>query len=75
MAFTQLDLDNVNAAIASGELRVRNSHGSEVIYRSIDELLRARATIEADLAAAASTAAGPVRRGSYHVNFSTGRGF
>ncbi|MGB3068450.1 MAG: hypothetical protein WBC18_07880 [Ottowia sp.] len=76
MAFTQTDLDNVNAAIASGELRVRSSNGSEVSYRSIEELLKARAMIEADLAANVGSGTGGVaRRGSYRVNFTTGRGF
>lgn len=71
MAFTKTDLDNVNAAIASGELRVRSSTGSEVIYRSMDDLLKARAAIEADLAAAA---AGSSRRSNFRFTFGTSRG-
>jgi hypothetical protein len=49
--FTQSDLDAINAAIASGELTVRSSDGKQVTYRSMDELLKARQTIEGDLAA------------------------
>lgn len=73
MAFTQTDLDNINTAIASGELSVRGANGSMVTYRSVDELLKARAQVEADLAAGANTSGG-VRRGSFRVNFTTHRG-
>ena len=73
MAFTQTDLDNVNTAIGFGELRVE-VEGRTVHYRSIDELLKARAIIQSDLAAVANTAASVTRRGSYRVNFSTYRG-
>ena len=72
MAFTQTDLDNINSAIATGELTVRSSHGSMVTYRSMDELLKARGTIQAELHAAAS--AGDARRTSYRFTFTTARG-
>jgi hypothetical protein len=50
MAFTQTDLDAVNAAISSGELEVR--HGQKMItYRSADELLALKTEIERSLAA------------------------
>lgn len=51
MAFTPSDLAAVDAAIASGELIVRHADGRMVTYRSIDELTKAKATIEAGLAA------------------------
>lgn len=51
MAFTQQDLDAVNTAIASGALTVKMG-GREVTYRSLDELLKARATITSEIAAA-----------------------
>jgi hypothetical protein len=70
MAFTSTDLDAVNAAIASGELTVRHN-GREVTYRSVDELLKAKRTIEADLAAAET---GGRAGGSYRFTFQTGRG-
>ena len=50
MAFTQSDLDLVNAAIARGEMMVV-FRDRTVQYRSVTELLRARAAIIADLAA------------------------
>lgn len=55
MALTQTDLDAINTAIASGELTVRTSNGSQVTYRSMDELVKARELAKADIAASAST--------------------
>ena len=52
MAFTPQDLAAVDAAIASGELSVRAADGRTVTYRSMDELLKARALMVADMAAA-----------------------
>lgn len=74
MAFTQTDLDAVNAAVASGELKIEVA-GRMVQYRSMDELITARDLITADLASAATASASSVRRGSYAVRFSTARGF
>lgn len=51
MSFTSADLASVNAAIASGELTV-SVQGRTVTYRSIDDLIKARAVIESGLAAA-----------------------
>lgn len=51
MAFTTADLDALDRAISSGELRVR-LNDREVTYRSTDELLDARAYIAAQLATA-----------------------
>lgn len=48
MAFTQTDLDNINAAIASGELRVR-LQDKEVEYRTLSDMLKVRAVIENEL--------------------------
>ena len=74
MAFTQTDLDAINTAIATGELSVEVA-GRRVIYRSIDDLLKARTLIAADLGSAAgASAAAPVRRGAYRVTFATHRG-
>lgn len=70
MAFTTTDLDAVNAAIASGELTVKHN-GREVTYRSITELLKAKETIEQDIAAAQN---GGRTGGSYRFTFQTGRG-
>ena len=71
MAFTTTDLDNVNSAIATGELKVE-VNGRAVIYRSIDDLIKARTIIASDLAA--SSAGVGTRRGSFRVTFSTHRG-
>ena len=72
MAFTQTDLDNINAAIAFGELSVE-VNGRKVVYRSIDDLIKARAIVTADLGSAAASATAP-RRGSFRVTFATHRG-
>lgn len=52
MAWTQDDLDGIEAAIASGARRVRfQTH--EVEYQSINEMLRVRDVIKAELDASA----------------------
>lgn len=55
MAFTTTDLAAVDAAIASGELTIRATDGRTVTYRSMDELLKARAVMQADMAASGGT--------------------
>lgn len=55
MAWTQLQLDAIEAAIASGELTVRFGDRT-VTYRSMEELLQARAVIKEALATDAGTA-------------------
>lgn len=72
MAFTQTDLDAINAAIATGELTVE-MEGRRVTYRSMADLERARSIIQADLGAAGQAAAG-ARRGALRVTFTTHRG-
>lgn len=72
MAFTQTDLDNINAAVATGELSVE-VNGRKVVYRNMDDLIKARNIIQAELAGAAAGATTP-RRGSYQVRFTTARG-
>lgn len=49
MAFSQGDLDTVNAAISSSVLEVRYPDGSVVRYQDLASLLRAKAQIEAEL--------------------------
>lgn len=73
MAYTQTDLDNVKAAIASGEQSVEVG-GRKVVYRSVEELRKARDDIAAELAGAATSTSSSVRRGSFAVRFSTARG-
>jgi hypothetical protein len=54
MALTNADLDTIEAAIATSELRVRFSDGREVTYRSIDDLFKARDFIKGVLTGASS---------------------
>jgi len=70
MALTQTDLATIDAAIATGELEVE-FNGRRVKYRSIAELMAARAHVASVLAAESSTP----RRAAYRVNFSTSRGY
>ena len=61
MAHTQADLDAIKAAIASGEQSVEVG-GRKVVYRSVDELRKARDDIAAELASAAvSSTSGKVK--------------
>lgn len=53
MAFTTADLDALDRAISSGELRVR-LNDREVTYRSTEELLSARVYISTQLATAST---------------------
>lgn len=73
MAHTQADLDAIKAAIASGEQSVEVA-GRKVVYRTIDDLRKARDDIAAELASVANTSQS-VRRGSYQVRFGTARGY
>lgn len=50
MAFTTSDLDQLDQALASGELSVRFADGRQVVYRSVAELKAARRLIAAELA-------------------------
>lgn len=51
MAWTSADLDAIKAAMAKGERTVSFADRS-VTYRSVEELLRVKAEIEAELTAA-----------------------
>ena len=74
MAHTQTDLDNIKAAIASGEQSVEVA-GRKVVYRSVDDLRKARDDISTELANNAIVSTSSVRRGSYQVRFATARGY
>ncbi|RKZ79840.1 MAG: hypothetical protein DRQ35_03410 [Gammaproteobacteria bacterium] len=54
MAFTQVDLDNLNSAIASGKRRVRLGQ-REVEYHSIEQMLKAKDAIQEELNRSTST--------------------
>lgn len=71
MALSQTDLDALDTAIAASELEVE-LEGRRVRYRSIDELLKARAHVAGVIA---GPAPGTLRtRTSYRFNFATSRG-
>ncbi|MGH6625154.1 MAG: phage head-tail joining protein [Burkholderiaceae bacterium] len=72
MALTQTDLDNLDAAIAAGELSVE-VNGRKLVYRSVSDLLQARAHVSSVLAVGATQGSSP-RRGSFRVTFTTARG-
>jgi len=73
MAHTQADLDAIKAAIASGEQSVEVG-GRKVVYRSVEELRKARDDIATELASASAISTSGVRRGSFAVRFTTARG-
>lgn len=50
MAYTTDDLSIIERAIASGQLRIRLSDGSEIQYQNTSDLMRVRALIESGLA-------------------------
>lgn len=54
MAWTQTDVDTIEAAIAGADLSVTYADGCSVTYRSISDLLRARDAMKSSLAGAGS---------------------
>jgi hypothetical protein len=58
MAYTQTDIDNLERAIAMGELKVKFAD-REVTYRSLDDLKAALRFIEGRIAAQSVPATGP----------------
>lgn len=70
MAFTTDQLAAVDAAIASGELRV-SFNGRDVTYRSMNDLVKARQLIAAELAATADNNRAGAHR---YFTFTTARG-
>jgi hypothetical protein len=55
MAWTQADVDALDAAIKNGAVHVRFSDGKEVTYRSMSDLLKARALAAVEVSAANGT--------------------
>lgn len=51
MAFSQTQLDALDAAIAAGVLTVRTADGKLVTYQSMPDLLKARDLVDSDLKA------------------------
>lgn len=71
MAYTQTDLDTLDAAIASGH-RVVHVEGRRVEYGTTAELLSARAHVAAQLTK--TTAGASQAKGVYRFRFVTSRG-
>lgn len=71
MALTQTDLDNINTAIATGEMTVE-FNGRRVTYRSMAELERAKTHVQGELARTAQTTSSP--RSVYQFRMTTARG-
>lgn len=74
MAVSQADIDNLNAALASG-VRSATVGGQTVTYGTVDALIKARNDLQRQLDAANAVANGtaPRRRQTYGVY--SGRGF
>lgn len=73
MAVTQQDIDNLNAAIASGE-RVVVLNGQSVTYRAISDLLLARNDLQRQLNELNASTTGTVRPRRHHAYYA-GRGY
>ncbi len=69
MAYTQTDLDNLNAAIVGAELEVEYQ-GRRVRFRSVAELKAAYEHVKSELAASSA----PSRTGPFRFTFTTQRG-
>lgn len=54
MAWTQSDLDKLDAAIVNGRKRVTFADGRSIEYHSLDEIRAARRDVKAELMASAS---------------------
>ena len=70
MAVTQADLDNLNAAIASGTRQVTIG-GQTILYQTTASLIQARDDLRAELRAQTSTK----KRSRQTIVVHTGRGF
>jgi hypothetical protein len=62
MAWTQADLDSLEAAYAGGTLSVRFADGRQVTYPSAQDLLSRIQTVRAALASATAAGSGPMSR-------------
>ena len=56
MAVTQADVDALDAAIATGALRVRYADGREVTYRSLAEMREIRGMLVAQVSGSSGSA-------------------
>lgn len=70
MAITQSDIDNLNAAIASGTRSVTIG-GQTITYGTVDALIKARNDLQRQLTAAAGASTRARQTYAYHA----GRGY
>lgn len=68
MAYTQTQLTNLENAIATGALRVE-SDGQVVVYRTLEDMIRVRDTMRAELGVSSTGATG---KRIWKPNVSTG---
>ena len=59
MAFSQADIDSIDAALATGEMAVWFSDGRKIEYRDVADLLKAKRAIEAQMNPVAATGLSP----------------
>ena len=71
MAWSQTDLDSIEAAITSGQRRVR-LNGREVEYHSVGDMLKARDAIRNEVSRINATIAGIRRPRSFRSRTSKG---
>lgn len=71
MAWTQADLDSIEAAVVAGQRRVR-LNGREVEYHSVGDMLKARDAIRNEVARQQNMAAGRRRPASYRARSNKG---
>lgn len=55
MAWTQTDLDNLDSAIKRGVRSVTNPDGTQVTFGSLDEMLRLRSVMQAEVGGSTRT--------------------
>lgn len=72
MPFTSADLATFDDQIASGVRRVTFADGRTTEYNSLDEMIRARPLIVAEIAKATAAAAGTPPRRMRFARFSSG---
>lgn len=70
MALSKIDLDRLDAAIATSELEITGSDGRKVRYRTIQEMIAARAHIASVISAATTTGGSSMGSGrsTYYPN-------
>lgn len=74
MAVTQADIDNLNAALASG-VRSATVGGQTITYGTVDALIRARDDLTKQLAAQDNAVSGRGPRPRQTYTYYAGRGY